>query len=108
MASPTLISHEQQTMNLVRRFFQWIARLIGRLSGRQDQAGTAAEPAPAQPPSPQPMPVEPEPDPPPPAPEPAVPAPAAERQWTLMIYMAGDNGLRFETEDGWTQIMAQM
>lgn len=25
-----------------------------------------------------------------------------------MIYMAGDNGLKFETEAGWTQIMAEM
>ncbi len=37
-------------------------------------------------------------------PEPAPPA----RRWTLMIFMAGDNGLKFETEAGWAQVMAEM
>ncbi len=39
-----------------------------------------------------------------PDPDPAPPA----RRWTLMIFMAGDNGLKFETEAGWSQVMAEM
>lgn len=37
-------------------------------------------------------------------PDPVPPA----RRWTLMIFMAGDNGLKFETEAGWEQVMAEM
>lgn len=36
------------------------------------------------------------------------PAQPPTRQWTLMIYMAGDNGLKFETAAGWEQVMAEM
>jgi hypothetical protein len=41
-------------------------------------------------------------------PPPAHLAMAAERRWTLLIYMAGDNGLHFPSEAGWTQLMAEM
>ena len=39
---------------------------------------------------------------------PGLPPERTKRLWTLMIFMAGDNGLKFETEAGREQIMAEM
>ncbi len=108
-------------MPLLRSFFGWIGKLIGWLVGKPEPGAPQPPPMPTPvtpppetppetPPGEQPPPIDMTPELPPqpeapPAPAPGEPGP---RQWTLMIYMAGDNGLKFPTDAGWTQIMAEM
>lgn len=80
-------------MQLLQGVFGFIGRIFNAIVGRPSGEGAPQTP-PAEGGS------EPQPEPP--------PSEAPSRQWTLMIYMAGDNGLKFETGTGWTQIMHEM
>jgi hypothetical protein len=106
-------------MRLLTLLFGWLGKLIGWLVGR---------PTPETPPGAKPLPTPVSPQPKPSSPPPfdltpdlpddkpgepvSQPSPGNEtapaRQWTVMIYMAGDNGLKFQTEQGWMQLMAEM
>ncbi len=105
-------------MSLLARLFQLIQDLL-RLGGgppREPTPSPPDEPSPArpEPPGATAPPLDENPVEPPPASPETGPRPPADgvqvrgRRWTLMVYMAGDNGLRFPTETGWTQILAEM
>ena len=105
-------------MPLLKSLFGWIGKLLGWLVGKSEPGAPQPSPGPTPvtPPSqPESPPIDmtpnlpPQPEAPtqPQAPEPPSPEPGP-RQWTLMVYMAGDNGLKFPTDAGWTQIMAEM
>ena len=87
-----------------RGLSQWLGQLAAALAGRLGSFFGDVKTEPVEPVHPTPPPPEPpQPDPePPPSPEPPV------REWTILLYMAGDNGATFHSKYGNYSLMAEM